>query len=205
MLTLLKSGSSSINADILSESIFESVNSLSEFNLDPSRHFAVDELLAFIPPNIRHVGSAPYQGFLSNQQTHFQQAFAEIRLRAISLNSYIGIIITKPPETVCVILPPNRSSDLSAGLSNGLSGSSSSSREKYYLFDPHSRPQLGLEGAYLVSSEVEADILRRLNDLFPPLPDDSYDFDDQQGAGTAPNWGAMMYNMFDCWTFQFVQ
>ena len=83
--------------------------------------------------------------------------------------------------------------------------SSHHSTSRYYLFDPHSRPQLGLDGAYLASSELEEDILQRLNDLFPPLPVDDYDYGDGGGdysSNGSGNMGAMMYNMFECWIFQ---
>jgi hypothetical protein len=64
--------------------------------------------------------------------------------------TYIAIVITKPPETVTVILPLVPGNNLPCA-----------------LFDSHSRPQLGLTGAYLVTSAAERDIVHRLEMIFP--------------------------------------
>lgn len=194
----------------LTDVIFESINYLTACTENPSRHFSVDELISVLPHRIRTVSEVPLQGFL-NQRSHFRNAFAEARRRALSPHSNIGIIITKPPETICIILPPISSLPVSVSADNGVrSELSSPSTGKYYLFDPHARPQLGLDGAYLVSSDFEEDILQRLDDLFPPLPAD--DYFSEEGAGFyhprgyadngSTNLGAMMYNMFECWIFQ---
>ena len=203
----------------LTDVIFESINCLTACTENPSNHLSVDELTSVLPHHIRNVSELPLQGFLSNRHSHFRDAFAEARRRAVSPHSNIGIIITKPPETVCVILPPI-SVPVSVSAANvvGSELSSSTSTGKYYLFDPHARPQLGLDGAYLVSTDFEVDILQRLDDLFPPLPADDDDFSQGEGGGggggggfytrgyadsSGPtNYGAMMYNMFECWVFQ---
>ena len=35
------------------------------------------------------------------------------------------------------------------------------------MFDSHSRPQLGIEGSYLVETSQRAEIINRLHDIFP--------------------------------------
>ena len=83
---------------------------------------------------IKLVGS-PIQKILS-QGNPFLDLILEAKNHAsVNPKEYIGIILTKPPETVTIILPPPQqsiSTDLSA--------------DKCYLFDSHSRPSLGIEG-----------------------------------------------------------
>jgi len=179
-----------INFPDLEHSIYGGVDALMRHG-GSQRHLAVDELHFLIPRSIQILNNPPFQGFLSSQRTHFKNAFETARNQSQNNTLYIGIIITKPPETVCVLLPPR-----------GLSTTSPQSNEtplQYHLFDPHSRPQLGLDTAYMVSSTSEEDIIDRLERLLPPLPSD--DFGGGYESGT--NWGAMMYNMFECTFLQF--
>lgn len=99
-----------------------------------------------------------YKKSLSNPEV-FSTLFADCRSAFTGVladtmndnNEYIAIVITKPPETVAVILPLNSDGNLPCT-----------------LFDSHSRPQLGLSGAYLVTSSAERGIVERLEMIFPP-------------------------------------
>lgn len=108
---------------------------------------------------------------------------------------YIGLIITKPPETVCLLLPPIETTP--AG-SNTVASSS-----RYVFFDSHSRPQLGFYGSYLVSSSRQEDIVKRLQSVFIPLPVDDVDEVgmDELGWNYIYNM-QMMYNMFEASVLQ---
>ena len=215
ILFALKFGNLDNISSNLTNAIFESINSLTVI-YGGNRHLSVDELAtSLMPPYMHSVSAVPLQGLLSYQYNHFRNAFAEARrlcaadTASSSASSSIGIVITKPPETVCVILPP-----VSAAVSDSHppTTTTTTSSSKYYLFDPHARPQLGLDGAYLVSSELEVDILQRLDELFPLLPVDSdcgdyggggmYNSGSGYGSNNSGNFGAMMYNMFECWIFQ---
>ena len=172
-----------INFSEMEQSIYASVDALIQHG-GSQRHSAVDELHFLIPNSIQIMNNPPFQGLLSNQRTHFKNAFDAARTESHNNTHYIGIIITKPPETVCVLLPPIQLSTNTVPL-------------PYYLFDPHCRPQLGLDTAYLVSSTSEEDIIDRLDCLLPPLPPDVFN-GGGVGYGEDNNWGAMMYNMFEC-------
>ena len=91
---------------------------------------------------------------------------------------YIAIIITKPPETIVVFLPPKiNTTDLN--IPNTL---------PYYLFDSHSRPSLGIDGSYMVKTKTLESLIQRLKTLFPPLESD---------VGEEDNYMTWMYNSIE--------
>ena len=137
-------------------------------------HLAIDELGTYMTEDLHCKGVL--QGLLSTRN-HFEDLFEQARACS-NPTDHIGIIITKPPETVCVILPPV---------------SCPAHLKKYILFDSHSRPQLGLSGSYLYLSENQVDIVRRLEGLFTPLP---------MERGSEADFMQQMYNMFDGSVFQ---
>ncbi|KAL3815862.1 hypothetical protein ACHAXA_002278 [Cyclostephanos tholiformis] len=113
------------------------------------------------------------QGILSNSTNH------PLGLEAIlnscqDQQSYIAVVITKPPETVLVFLPPNFSSSSS-----------------YVLLDSHPRPhQLSPHfpaGSYALIHPTLAGLVASLKQIFPvtDLGDD------------VPELMSMMYNSFD--------
>jgi hypothetical protein len=101
--------------------------------------------------------------------------FQQARDRAAP-GKYIGLVITKPPETVCVLLPPR-------GAQAGA---------KFIFFDSHSRPQFGISGSYVVVCDDERAVVNRLSSIFTPLPSE----------GDEDNYMLMMYNMFEATAFQ---
>lgn len=139
-----------------------------------NQHLAADELGPDYFDTIQMVGAGVTQGILSNPSA-FRAMFQSIRDNC-SDGQPIGIIITKPPETVCVILPPK---DVASG---GL----------YFFFDSHARPQEGLEGSYLVMCQTEDSLIRRLEKLFP-----SFNFGSEESSYITD-----MYNMFEGTSFQ---
>lgn len=182
LLSILREDNQLISKISITDAIFDGINSLIAAD-SPShlaRHLSVDELFFMIPPDVIVLNeTSPAQGLLTNSQEAFLSVFEQARSLSTH-HSSIAIIITKPPETVSVILP-----------------SRPSSTSRCYLFDPHSRPQLGLSGSYLRTSTEESDIVRHLVELFPALPSDDYD-GNWVGEGAEQNFGAAMYNMFEC-------
>jgi hypothetical protein len=135
-------------------------------------HLAVDELGHDFFDKVKLVPNGLQQGLLTNDNA-FSTLFQDARRNAVNKSAYIGIIITKPPETIAVILPP-------------------SGTNRYFLFDSHSRPQLGYENAYLIECDNEIELISCIDRVIIPFP-----MDDSDGQLN------MMYNMFEASIFQF--
>jgi len=103
-----------------------------------------------------HLVGDPFQGLLTDR-TSFHVCFERARATANAggcEKSYVGVVITKSPETVCVFLPPI------------------GSNESFYLFDSHSRPHLNINGSYLVQTYNINVIFNRLGSVFPVVAAD---------------------------------
>ena len=96
---------------------------------------------------------AESQGLLTTPGS-LEDLCAEARARTPS-PSFVAVVFTKPPETVCFFLPPP-------------DGSS------FFLFDSHPRP--GVPVAHLARYADLASLLGHVRELFPPLPDDGEGF-----------------------------
>ena len=146
-------------------------------------HMGVDDVMSdlvamdhSICRRIRKVESAACQGLLAPtvwRDTVFKLAVESVKTSFPSAR-HVGIVITKPPETVCVIVPIDRGGDNTQCL----------------LFDSHPRGYCSsvsrdLRGAYTILSSCE-DIITHLNFIFSPMP------------GTAFSVVESMYNMYDC-------
>lgn len=160
------------NEAMLTSAMFDGVGIFNEVSLN-QQHLGVEELGSLF--SSMDSKAANIQGLLNGSSMN--KLFADARISCPN-DKHIGIIIIKPPETVCVVLPPVR-------CANG--------GGTYYLFDSHARPQLGYTGAYLVSTTQESVITDRLNQLFRPL---NLDYDEEV------NSLQMMYNMFEASVFQ---
>lgn len=157
--------------DMLTSAMFDGVGIFNEVSLN-QQHLGVDELGPVF--STLDCKTANIQGLLSNNS--MSKLFTDARVSCPN-DKYIGIIITKPPETLCVVLSPVKSTG----------------EKKFYLFDSHARPQLGLNGAYLVTTDKESVIVNRLNQLFRPL---------ELEYGEEMSSMQMMYNMFEATVFQ---
>ena len=81
-----------------------------------------------------------------------EECFTELLGKAVSLPaSVVGIVITKPPMTVSVLLD-NRGE-----------------KPKYRLFDSHTRTEFGLTSAYLCTSDDLRECALNLKALFPRI------------------------------------
>lgn len=140
-----------------------------------NRHLAVDELGSEYFGSLKMVGSGVSQGLLSDPNA-FHELFDNARHESED-GRPIGIVITKPPETICVVLPPK---DV---ISGGL----------YFFFDSHARPQDGMEGAYIVMFRTEQNLIVRLKQIFPNF---------NLNGDTSAGFYGDMYNMFEATIFQ---
>jgi hypothetical protein len=161
-----------LNPENLTECIYLGVGKFSELNSGALNHVAVDELGNAFFDQIHSEGEV-FQGLITVPGA-FQSLFEEAENRCHE-NQYIGVIVTKPPETICLIIPSRRTTS-----------STSTSEQKYFLFDSHSRPEQGINGSYLVVSTSRESIISRLETLFPTL--DGMDSEDTF---------SYMYNMFE--------
>jgi hypothetical protein len=176
----------------LSEAIFAGVSHFGTLTVARDRHASVEEISGAVTNELTNVTDAmPIQGMLSDRAC-FANMFESVRSKVTNRGKFTGIVLTKPPETVCVVVPPL---DCPAGTGT------------YMFFDSHSRPELGFDGCYLVSSTSEADIIHRLNTIFPAFAGfgGSEGFGDEDGGeGGAEQWclAEAMYNMVDATGFQ---
>jgi hypothetical protein len=114
-------------------------------------HLSVEECLQYkkdLFPNMKLIDN--FQGATSAPNC-FEDLIKRVRESSHDLNKHIAVVITKPPETVLLILSPLALKE----------------SPKFGVFDSHPRPQLGLTGSYLLSSSDSAEITSHLRALFP--------------------------------------
>lgn len=120
----------------------------------------------------------PIQGLLTNQNAFLNlinSAKESVEHHHCDRGKHIGIVITKPPETVCITIPP-----LDCNQSNAT----------YSFFDSHPRPECGVSQAcHVTSSDVDS-IISRLNTIFPANVD--IGLDDNEGS-----YMQMLYSTFE--------
>jgi hypothetical protein len=160
------------NEGKLSETIFNGIMKLNEIHLSSGgslHHLSIDDLgKSFFDSSIIQVSrEVIHQGLLTDPNC-YQKLFTEARNRSSETSEYVGIILTKPPETIII---PKRTE-----------------HGKYFLFDSHPRPEQGLHGSYLIMTTNPKSLLQRLNRIFPSL---------SGMPGEGSNFFADMYNMFE--------
>ncbi len=163
-----------VDENLLTDAIMTGVNHFQQIAQETgsNQHLSVEVL----SPQI--MGNLQFKGFIQGMTSDFNCfdiLFGQARSVADG-PGYIGLIITKPPETICMILPPK----------NAPAGGAI-----YSLFDSHARPQMGYNGAYYISTATEGDIVRHLKKLFPAL-----EFDEDATEFQ------LMYNMVEVSMYQ---
>ncbi|KAL9190611.1 hypothetical protein ACHAXT_000317 [Thalassiosira profunda] len=155
-------------------------------------HSSVEELMGVlgssnvstaksIASTLKLLDSSPRQGILSNSSDNPMGLEAVLNRcqRDGSGSSYIAVIITKPPETVLVLLPPQ--------------GSAS---RTYVLLDSHPRPQQLAphcpSGSYALIHPTLSSLVGSIKQIFPVT----------ELGSDVPEMMAMMYNSFDAYPFQ---
>ncbi len=170
ILVRLKNKSDVDNEELLSSAVMDGVSYFG--TISNGEHLSVDEIDKSFFDTVEN--KATLQGLVSNNGS-FEAMFREAR-ESCDPNKHIGLIITKTPETVCVVLPPT---------------SRAPAESQWMIFDSHSRPQFGYAGAYVITSNSEEDIVNHLLMLFPAI-----EFD--RDADLAQ----LQYNMFEASVFQ---
>lgn len=171
------------DATFLSDAIISGVTNYSDAmnGSDVTVHSSADELWeqssgCLLRQQMSKIGES-FQGLLTEANA-FQKMISKVKeMRDIDPEKHIGIIITKPPETVCIIIPPLNSQTSSANA----------------FFDSHSRPEYMINGSYLVTSNNLDSVLFRLNLIFPP---NAIDFD------VNDTYMRMLYTSFESTVFQ---
>jgi hypothetical protein len=134
-------------------------------------HLAVDELGSKFFTSVHIVGQG-FQGLLTDQSSFLKMTTEAERL--CSDSQYIGIVITKPPETVAIVIP----------------GRGISKERSVFFFDSHSRPEQNLHGSYLVICNSVESVITRLKRIFPTMAGLDYG-----------NLANSLYNMFEATYF----
>jgi hypothetical protein len=171
------------DATFLSDAIISGITSYADAmnGSDVTVHSSADELWegpsgCLLKQQISKIGES-FQGLLTEENA-FQKMISTVKeMRGIDPEKHIGIIITKPPETVCMMIPP---------LNNQTSTT-------YAFFDSHSRPEYMINGSYLVTSNNLDSILFRLNLIFAPN-EINFDVND--------TYMQMLYTSFEIAVFQ---
>lgn len=185
ILSRLDSNMTVNDATFLSDAIICGVTNYSnETNgSDTTFHSSADELWeqssVTLKQQISKVGES-FQGLLTEENA-FQSMISKVKeMTDIDPGKHIGIIITKPPETVCIMIPPLNCDQTSS--------------KTYAFFDSHSRPEYGITGSYCVTSNNLDSILLRLEVIFPS--DNGIDFDAND------TYMQMLYTSFETTVFQ---
>ena len=189
LLERLGSGIDINDASYLNNAIIAGVLSYSNMRRPSSAdHMSVEEFAdasSDMRLKLRRVGES-FQGLLT-EQNPFQNLIRNAQEIAAASSSnrgnHIGIVITKPPETVCITVP-----SLSCPMENRI----------YSFFDSHSRPEYGLTGSYLVSSSGIESVLNRLLAIFPQNTGALFD-------EAEDSYMQMLYSTYEATVFQVVE
>jgi hypothetical protein len=190
------------DSKFLSKSINDGIKLYSELSTTNNsssssgvEHSSVEELLAacsgrdnVIFSSLKLLPNSPRQGVLSNSSNHHHMGL-EMLLAQCQMDSsestYIAVIITKPPETVLVILPTQRATK-----------TTTNTNVKFILIDSHPRPQQLApyfpRGSYALFHPTLSSLVSSLKEIFPMT---------ELGDGV-PELMQMMYNSFDIYPFQ---
>ena len=201
-----KTPASIINSSFLSGSIQEGIQiystlSSSNTNATGVEHSSVEELIQacsresdgsvakeVIISTIQQFDSSPRQGILSNISDNpmgLEAVLSQCQADAIDSQSYTAVVITKPPETVLVLLPPSTSC-----------ASGSNSNSSYILLDSHPRPQQLIPhcplGSYALFHPTLSSLVSSIKQIFPVT----------ELGNDIQEMMTIMYNSFDAYPFR---
>lgn len=142
---------SSINVDTLSDIIIKGIELYGTIESRYSEHTSVEEVynacaLDSIIPIDNTIQSPLSQEVFQTLINYAITARNKIGVKCV------GVVITKPPESICMFLSIKDD------------GST-----EYMILDSHHRPQLGIEGGYFYVTTDAKDVIEKLRSLFPPL------------------------------------
>ncbi|KAL3772243.1 hypothetical protein ACHAWO_012641 [Cyclotella atomus] len=180
-----------INSVFLSDAVMRGMQVCTELRAKNSsgvEHLSVEEVMTIDLPSqpfssLKLMPNSPRQGLLSSSRDNplgLQSVLSACQLDATG-HSYVAIVITKPPETVLILLPPSAASAV---------------QPKYVLLDSHPRPNNLAphypSGSYALFHSDMQSLVRSLEELFPAV-----------NLGSDVNeMMAMMYNSFDVYPFE---
>jgi len=191
-----------IDSTLLTTSVIEGIQLYNELksnnNGDGAEHASVEELMAAclssgksIISTLKLFPNSPRQGILSSSTSYNKHMGIEALLAQCQIDAttsadatepYIAVVITKPPETVLVILPNNIAS-------------STNTNSKFILIDSHPRPQQLAPhfptGSYALFHPTLSSLVTSLQEIFLVT---------ELGDGV-PELMQMMYNSFDIYPF----
>ena len=180
-----------ISSSVLSDSVREGLRTYDELQANSRgvEHMSVEEILQIDIPrspfsSIKLLPNSPRQGILSSSSHNpmgLQSILSGCQNDASNSQSYIAVVITKPPETVLVLLP----------------SVSDATQQRYVLLDSHPRPNNFAPyyptGSFALFHSDLHSLVRSLNEIFPSV-DLGRDVNEMM---------AMMYNSFDVYPFEF--
>lgn len=169
ILTIFAGGRVDWSPEELTNQIQLGVQRYKNLNGGIPTHLSVDELGPGFFGDIANISF--FQGLL-NDNSAFQRMITEAVQNSSKQGAPVGIIITKPPETIAIVIAPQIN--------------------KFYFFDSHSRPEKGLHGSYLVEADNIESISRWFKSTFVPLSNDILGNDMMN----------QMYNMFEGYGYQ---
>lgn len=171
---LLLSGETSVSSELLENMIDMGVAAYQQLPVSGTNveHLSAEEvlqskaieefrLLVLMEGGVR-------QGVLSGQANH-PLGLGAILQECLSPDTWVAALITKPPETVVVLLPPR-----------------SQASGEYILLDSHPRPGLS-HGSYARIHASLEDLVQSLQAIYPVT----------ELGNDIPEMMAMMYNSFD--------
>lgn len=161
---LLKQFSSNITSPISKESmtqaIFSGVDQFRELiQIGQSEHIAADEFYshcALFKDQINMVCETPLQVMVSPRA--LEDLIQQAKVIAIP-GEYFALVLTKPPETVAILIPPD----------TPVVDAAAPATPQYVYFDSHTRPQLGIcDGGHVITGSTLAPIVEHFHSIFPP-------------------------------------
>jgi hypothetical protein len=164
-----------VNSEFLQNMIQQGVDSYQILSsVSAVEHLSAEEVLQkdqgqLFP--LKSLGGGIRQGILSNDRNHPLGLESLLQgIRQEETKEWMVVLITKPPETVLVCLPPD-----------------SLSPSSYWLIDSHPRSHLGAESAYAKLHDSLSSLVLSLEAIFPCT----------ELGPDIPEMMAMMYNSFD--------
>lgn len=180
-----------ISTTFLSNALMQGLQVYTELqskNSSGVEHFSVEEIIQVDAglqqfSSLKMLPDSPRQGVLSSSSDNPMglQSILSACQHDGSGQSYLAVVITKPPETILVLLP---------------STATSTTHQKYVLLDSHPRPNNFAphypSGSYALFHSDMQSLVKSLEEIFPAV-DLGSDVNELM---------AMMYNSFDVYPFE---
>jgi len=155
-------------------------------------HLSVEEVLTEFSSTSFNVvlKGGVRQGILTNNNCATSSSFTEILTACRDggtgkMNEWMGFVITKPPETICVCVPPKIQQ--------------LQQQQQFIVIDSHPRPQFQLTNCYAKFVPTMNDLIVILHEIFPFV---NLQVSGGGGGGGGGEIMNVMYNSFDVYPLQ---